>query len=294
MNRGALVAAALLALPGCRGAAPGGEPAGGPVAAAGDEQITPAEFERYLRRETGVGPAEIDGAAKKLLLEELIAEELLAFAAEGEGLTPPAEDVDAEVRQLQSLGAGGTPEELRHEALRRLRAELYERAVLAPAVRVQEDEVERTMSARADPGAGSVAFRQILAENRADAERARERVTRRGESFEDVAQQISVAPDKGTVQSRRLDQLPEPAASALRRLQPGQTSDVLALGDSFYLFRLEARVADPDPGRARERADARSRLEQDQLEKLRAARLAELASRHPVTAPGLPGQETTR
>jgi hypothetical protein len=281
--------AALLALllaaalgPGC-----GGKDGPAPASTSAPRSTTPSEsqLDRFLLRETGLDPRTIDPAARARLREELVAEALFADAAEAQGLYAPIDAIDDATRRLVALGAAGTPEELRADARRRVLAQIYETTVLMPEVRVEDAEIERELAATRPADRGEqVTFRQLLVDSRVKANAAYERLKRGRESFQDVAGQVSQAPDRGAIQTRPLTQLPEPAAKVLKKLRPGELSRPVEIEGSYYLFRLEGRRRPPAPG-AREREAARERVFERKFGALRVARLLELAAAAAVPVP---------
>ena len=281
-GRLALLALATLAAAGCGGRE---EPAPAPAPAPRAATLTEAQLDRYLLRETGLDPRTIDPAARTRLREELVAEALFADAAEAQGLYAPIDAIDDGARRLIALGAAGTPEELRADARRRVLAQIYETTVLLPEVQVDDAEVERELAASRPADRGEqVTFRQLLVDSRVKANAALERLRRGRETFQDVAGQVSQAPDRGAVQVRQLSQLPEPAAQALKRLKPGELSRPVEIEGSYYLFRLEDRRPPPGPG-AREREAARERVFEWKFGVLRAARIQALAAAAAAPAP---------
>ena len=268
-----LLAAALA--PGCGGK---DEPAPASTPAPRSTTLTESHLDRFLLRETGLDPRTIDPAARARLREELVAEALFADAAEAQGLYAPLDAIDDATRRLVALGAAGTPEELRADARRRVLAQIYETTVLMPEVRVDDAEIERELAASRPADRGEqVTFRQLLVDSRVKANAAYERLKRGRETFQDVAGQVSQAPDRGAIQTRSLSQLPEPAAKVLKKLRPGELSRPVEIEGSYYLFRLEDRRLPPGPG-AREREAARERVFERKFGALRAARLRELAA----------------
>ena len=275
MRRAARITLLALLAAGCSGRE---EPAPATTPAPRGTTLTEAQLDRFLLRETGLDPRTIDPAARARLREELVAEALFADAAEAQGLYAPIDAIDDATRRLVALGAAGTPEELRADARRRVLAQIYETTVLMPEVRVDDAEVERELAATRPAGRGEqVTFRQLLVDSRVKANAALERLRRGRETFQDVAGQVSQAPDRGAIQTRSLTQLPAPAAQVLKKLRPGELSRPVEIEGSYYLFRLEDRRLPPGPG-AREREAARERVFERKFGALRTARLQELAA----------------
>lgn len=287
MKKPAIVVAGLLIAACGRGNGPV------PVTRVGDREIPQGEFERFLRRETGLRVDQIDRAAKDQLREDLLAEVLLSREAERRGMKPPPDALAEEFALLQNLGGGGTPEELEREARRSILTRLYESAVLAPEVTLDPQMVNRLAAEKArGKGGEGVVFRQILAENLQAARKARERILR-GESFESVAQEISGTPDKGRKQHRQLALLPPSASQALKQLKPGDLSQPVDVGGNIYLFWLESRQPGPGKPDDRDRGEAEEELFRQNFTRLREARLAQLAGQENVRPPVIlkPGAE---
>jgi len=280
-----VVAVVAALLPGCRredGSARGIER----VRRVGERDLTDAEFRRYVLREIGVSVEGLDPAAVDRLWGEFLGEVLLARAAEREGIVPDPDAVDRELARLRELGAGGDREELLREARRRVLAGTYVERILAPRVTVTPEEVEAALP----PAEGSrtrhyVVFRQIRVEDEAAARQAWRRVTRGREPFDEVAREVSTAPDRGRLQQRDLAVLPGPVAEALRRLPVGGVSRPVPFDRAYYLFELEARNRDPDPGRARERREIEDRIFREKLDRLREATLERLAREEGIRLP---------
>lgn len=244
-----------------------------------------ARLDRFLLRETGLDPATIDPAARERLREELVAEALFADAAAGQGLYAPKQAIIDETRRMIALGSSAAASDLDDDARRHVLAQLYESTVLMPQVKVEEAETDEEVRSHAPQApVEQVLFRFILVDSPVKANAAYERLKRGRESFQDVAGQVSQAPDKGMVQARTLDQIPPAAAAVLKKLKPGEMSRPVGVEGSYYVFRLEERRPPPAPG-PRERESARDRVFERKYEALRTARLEELA-RAAAAAPG--------
>ncbi len=284
---GAAIVAAAWVTAGCRKAAEP-DPASRPdwIERIGDRLVDPGEFDRFLEREIGMAPAEIDAAVRARLYEDFLAEILFARAAARLGLHAPEQELATEIELLASIAPDQPPETVRREAERTVLAREYERQVLYREIQVGDDEVvqvlgkERRLSRR-----NVIVFRQIMVDTKEAAREAHRRITRGREPFDEVARQISQSGVGGELQQRRLDSLPQEASRVLERLPEGAISKPVEIGGMWYLFEVTARNYDPDPGREREREVARHRLFQEKLERARAARLAELARQENVRAP---------
>jgi len=285
---GACCLAVLFALlPGCRRdreARPAGRVR---VARVGDRALTEAEFRRFVVAR-GLDPAEVDPAALDRLWEEFLAEVLLARAAEREGIVPPESEIGHFREFMADVAPGIDPADGEREARRMLLARLYVERVLAPRVEVTPEEVEAALPARKrSRGRHYVVFRQIRLEDEKAAREAWHRVVRKKEPFDEVAREVSTAPDRGGLQQRDVDLLPPKVADVLARLPVGGVSRPVAFDGAYYLFELEARNRDPDPDLARERREIEDRLFREKLEHLVQETVRSLAREEGIRPPRL-------
>lgn len=261
----------------------------------GEFQLDDAALERHIRYETGMRPEDLDPLGRARLGEELLAEALLARGAELEKLTPAADALAAEVARLQAVvGATAPGERLQDDARRRVLARLYERQILVPQVVVKEQDVERAAQiAGGAAGGEQVVFRQLRVDTEAAAQQAQRDILA-GRAFDNLAAEVSTAPDRGRPLARSLSELPPAAAAALRGLREGGVSQPVNVDGAYYLFQLDARNAQADPSRSRDAV--RKQLWERGFEELRRRRVAELAEREGVRAPigAGPGEEQGR
>ena len=280
----------LLALGGCSSS--GSQtvaPKGTPVLTVGERELGRAEFERYLQREVGVEAGSIDPQAEKELYEEFYAEVLLARAAERAGFRVDTAALEAEIARLEGLRPPGSAEELKREARRRLLAQLYLEQVLAAEVTVEpEDVTARLGRPERHRRRDFIVYRQIAVGSEKEAKEVYRRVVRGKESFDAVARELSLTPDRGAIQQVPLAGLPDPVAGVLERLPEGKISRPVKVGDLVYLFEVDARNRESDPGRVRQRQEIEQRLLSEALETLRRQRLVQLAEEEGVRPPALP------
>ncbi|NJN64928.1 MAG: peptidylprolyl isomerase, partial [Acidobacteria bacterium] len=258
----------------------------GAVTRVGDREIGEPEFARFVQttqrsRARGHRRGRARGA-----LEELLAEVLLARAAERGGVSASHEAVETEFSSLRALAPDQDESVLRSEAERSALARAYVDQVIAAQVSVGDAEVDAALPPVPSAGAENVVFRHILVETEEQANEA-SRSLAAGESFDAVARRVSMAAGAGQPQQRRLDELPEEASRVLSSLPEGAVSKPIKIGDGYHLFQVDARNRDPDPGRARERAEVRHRLFREKLSQVRRARLDDLAREEGVRPPRL-------
>jgi len=205
------------------------------------------------------------------LEDELVVELLFARAAEREGLEVPETRVVALATEwLDAASSPLDPADAHSDARRALAALTFEQERIYPLAAVSDEEIEKALGpVPRDRARDHVVFRQIRTEERQAADSAHERVTKKRESFESVARDLSSAPDRGAVQQRLLSDLPGRAGDVLARLPEGSVSKPVEVDGVYFMFQLEARNRDPDPGRQRERESVRERLVREKLERVR-------------------------
>ena len=262
-----------------------------PTTALGDYPLDDAAVARYVRYATGLDPAQVDAAAKRRYAEDLLAETLVARAAERDRMQPAPEDIARAVAECEGALAGTAPAAaVRLDARRRVLAALYDLRVLWPRVTVSEQEVEARAGTLAAAAPDTVVFRAARFEEREAALRARKKAGA-GTAFE------SLVPGGGRSRPtrRRLAELPPEAAAALSAARPGATTGPVALDGAYYLFRLESKGGAGAVSRPADREAARRELRQRAFDTLRRELVVALArtERVPFPAPEHP-EDVTR
>ncbi len=249
-------------------------------------EIDEQDFELYLLHVVGTAELEdgtIDDEARRLLRDELRSEMLLAAEAERLGIEPAERRVLAELRVLEEIASGFEPGRRSRHARRAALADAYVGQQLVGRVVVGDEDVEAALGPSPRAAAREyVVFRQIRVIDRAAADEAYRRVVRQKEAFEEVAAEVTTAADGGAPQQRALSGLPERVAGVIARVPEGTVSRPVQHGDAWYLFQVEARLRDPDPGRDRRRQEVRDRLFRERLDALRDAVVARLAAGQPA------------
>ncbi len=189
------------------------------VAGIDGEGIHTAEFEGYLLRTVGERVEDLSSEVLSELFDDFLDEKLLARLAVARGVAsfddPPRYSVDR----------------------------LLETARLAdpPRARIQAFyEAHRGEFARPE----RVRLRQVLVEERQEAERALQELSR-GEDFEEVARRFSRDPsasfggDQGELARA---ELPPAFAELIFQLSPGQVSEIVAADYGFHIFEVVERL----------------------------------------------------
>ena len=203
------------------------------VATIGDRQLRYAEFEDYLEAQVGDQGQQLESRVLSGLLDEFLEERCLRAAAIEDGLVPPSATRQQIVR--------AAVESRRREA-------------------VSDSEIERFYAAHRDrfERPERLRLRQILVYERADAERALERL-RAGEAFAAVAADLSIDPaaqhggDQGYL---ALDDLPPAFVEPIAGLAEEQVSSVIATEYGFHIFQL----VDRQPGSILRLPEARDEI----------------------------------
>lgn len=227
-----------------------------PIATVDGSPIPRDEFVRLLISGRGV-----------TLLEQLVVLELARQAAEAEGLSVTADDVEYEHKQamaslLESVqgadgGAMGEDDGRRmldqilqgrgisqEEYRLGMERNAYLRKLASARLKVSEEQLQQEY--RQTYGE-RVVMRHIQVANQRDAEEVRRRLAA-GEDFGQLAERMSInritAPDGGLVEpfGREDPRFPEPLRSAAFRLEQGEVSKPMRIGSGFHIIRVEARL----------------------------------------------------
>jgi peptidyl-prolyl cis-trans isomerase C len=226
---------------------------------------TPPALERELPR------------VRRDLLERLIDRELMLAEAERSGIRP----TPAELERAEGPSRKGMPERefdatlaeagTDRESWRRTTGQdlVIEKlqAVLTASATVADAEVDAWIASHRDPRElpEQVRASQILVRTEADALEARRRILG-GESFADVARQVSLSPDAergGDLGLFARGQMPPEFDEAVFALPRGQLSEVVGSPWGFHLFLVT------------DRRPARPRTDQEVRAEVRAALLAQ-------------------
>jgi len=240
---------------------------------------------RFLLREIGLPPAEIDQRALPAYRRNLATEILFARAATRIGLEAEPAAVQAEQRLLRKLDPAADEDQLEREARRAVLARAYEAQVLARRIEVTSEEVESRLVARPRDERRTAVFRQIVVDEESEAREVHRRLAREGEPFEEVAKEVSTGPELGALQQVPMGHLPESVQRVLRRTPEGTVSRPVEIEGAHYLFEVQALNRDPDPARRREREEVRRRLFREKLDALREEHVGQLARSEGVELP---------
>jgi len=223
------------------------------VATVGGEPVPMKAFERYLADNSGDGEdeeAEQTNAIRSRLLDQMIEEQLLLRQAKGLGVTVSDAEVDDYLSQIgvsegEAEVSGGEGKEAFRDKVSQglILQKVKDKAVLSK-VEVTPGEVEDYLKKQPEAARvpRSVVLRQILIDDKSQADRLASQLAKEPSRFEALARENSVAPDKGQARAYTEEQLPVELREALFQLEPGQSSAVLENSGRYLIFQLVRKM----------------------------------------------------
>jgi len=223
-------------------------PAPDVVARIAQSEVRYSQFESYLERTVGDTGVALASDVLSKLFDQFLDEKLLVHLAQERGLVRGAASGGGHRRAIDALLLDG----VRGEAPQAEVAGYYEK--------------HREEFARPE----RVKLRQILAGDRATAERARQQIEA-GADFAEVARKLSRDPAAagGGYQGEvsRAD-LPEAFADVIFSLQPGEVSSVVPAEYGFHIFQVVARAPAEQVPLDQAREEILGRLRRERADRL--------------------------
>jgi len=207
------------------------------VARVADRMLTLADFKRYLERNAGTDLAQVNPEVASAMLDQWIDEVVLSEYAATHGIEVPAEAIAQSVRN----DAGSTVIEKRDEMRRQKLIMSLNADVAEPTDTEIHDEYDKHPNEF--KSGEEVHVRQILVHDENLANQIVERL-RKGERFEDLSSQYSLAPNAkkgGDIGYVSRGELPKMFEDVIFALKPGQISNVIRTDSSFHVFRIDDR-----------------------------------------------------
>ena len=207
------------------------------VARVADRMLTLADFKRYLERNAGTDLAQVNPEVASAMLDQWIDEVVLSEYAATHGIEVPAEAIAQSVRN----DAGSTVIEKRDEMRRQKLIMSLNADVPEPTDAEIHDEYDKHPNEF--KSGEEVHVRQILVHDENLANQIVERL-RKGERFEDLSSQYSLAPNAkkgGDIGYVSRGELPKMFEDEIFGLKPGQVSSVIKTESSFHIFKVADR-----------------------------------------------------
>jgi hypothetical protein len=261
------------------------------VARLGEESLTLAEFQAYLGTQlldAGLadGDAEGAGEVKSRLFDAFIEERLMLLEAERRGITVDEQEVetylgldefeeDAEPSELQDPG------ELARTRLmiEKLRDVVTGNLAVPSAAEIEayaEEHRERLLPER------RLELRALAFETEEEARRVYQEIRRRRMTFAEAVVLYESHPGEGLPLRVDWSNLSEELRAPLEELKPGRVSEPLEFHDSFYLFKVESWLREPEELERELRERARAELETLGREQAERELIEEARREHPV------------
>jgi parvulin-like peptidyl-prolyl isomerase len=288
---GVAAAVVLAAALGCRKGAETKGAAAPVVARVGDRAVTAADVYRGLYPQGKPAQAKVDPVLARRVLEQLVDRALILGWAGANGVKVPDADVEARLGLVAAdYGPRSFDSYLRSQGLNAatfrqiIRDDLTveaatEKAVVEKVSVSYEDVVTYYNTHPAEFEApAQYHLLQIITDDRAKADAALTKLSY-GATFEDVAREVSLSPDRhtgGDIGYAALDALPAEVAAVAKTLVPGTASGVIATPYGFEIVKvLNVRAAGPRP-LAEVRTDIEDRLRDEREARLYQSWLGEL------------------
>jgi parvulin-like peptidyl-prolyl isomerase len=243
----------LCAAAGCRRGEEGEAAGARVVARVGDRGITAAEVYRGLYPQGRPEDAKVDADAARRVAEQLVERALILAWAKDNGLKVSDGDVEARLRLIRAdFGArdfasylksqGLTPETFEEIVRDDVAVEAAIEAAVVEKVSVSYDDVVAYYNVRADEFEVPAEYhlKQIITEDKAKA-RASLAKLEYGATFEEVARELSMSPDRhmgGDVGYTTLDALPPEVGAVVKKLPPGRPSGIIETPYGFEIVKV--------------------------------------------------------
>lgn len=218
------------------------------AARVGSSAVRYDEFEAFLTRTTGRPGGALGARVLSQIFDQFLEERLLVELAASEGVAPRGSEPRVAIDAL-----------LKAQAAEAEQAEVDEREIAAYYA-AHRDEFSRPER---------VSLRQILAEDRQTAERARAAIVDKGADFAEVARRLSQEPATGAGGYQgelTRGELPPAFSDIVFRLKPQEVSPVVPADYGFHLFQVTRRLPAEVVPLAEARAEIRARIRRQRLD----------------------------
>jgi peptidyl-prolyl cis-trans isomerase C len=215
----------------------------------GEHQVMLSQFQNYIASIVEDQAPFAQGEVKAELLDQFIEEKLLLLAADEEGITVGASELDALAETVDpEVPVSGSDGTQKSKARSNLESHLRVRRLIDGKVlkdiHIAEEEIaayyETNRAYYKLPEAVDVS--QILVETETEANEIREKLATQPKSFEQLARERSIGPESvrdGNMGTFRRGELPPSFENEVFGLKKGRLSDVVETDFGFHIFRVD-------------------------------------------------------
>jgi parvulin-like peptidyl-prolyl isomerase len=257
----ALILASVVAHGACRTPADR-EPESDLIMALQDTQVTLTDFHHWVERNvTLTGYAELSPQARSRLLDQMIEEEILLYAAAEGGIHVGETEVDAYLDQLEAPRPS-VSEEFREDVRARLTIKRFREEILLADLTCDEKEVQEWYERHPEryEQAARYLIRHIFLDQESLIRKAEERLGA-GEPFETVSAGENRNPLGAQARWVREEDMPPILGEAVAQIEPGSHTPILQSPEGFHILML----LDKKEGGLPPIGQVRDRLETDLL-----------------------------
>lgn len=254
---GVSLALTLALLPACGLVRQGRQPG---IASISGEPVELADFQEYAAGVLTSDPdQETDAPSNELmsrLLDRFLEEELIIRAAGSRGITVDEREVTEALRDLQdpevaSTAKAGTDFDLQRRRMRRaLVTRKFREERILKGLSVSTEEVAAYYDAHKEEfqHLSRLVFRQILLDDPDQAKELRKELVKNPARFQEIAEEHSLAPDKGRSRAYESRDLPAEVLEAISDVPEGGLSKVATSALGVQIFLLEKREREREMG----------------------------------------------
>lgn len=247
----------LALLPGC-GLARQGREAG--IASISGELVNLADFQEYasdvLANEPDQESEQPTAELMSRLLDRFLEEELILRAAHARGMNVEEREVTEALRDLREPEVAVTAEQgsdfelLRRRMRRMLLTRKFREERVLKTLSVSAEEVAAYYDSRRDAfhQASRLVLRQILLDDTELANKLRRDLLKDPGRFQEVAEEWSLAPDRGRSRAYEASDLPAELIEAIAEVPEGGLSKVVTSATGIQIFLVEKREQEREMG----------------------------------------------
>ena len=243
-----------------------------PIAEIAGREIPLAAFQPVLNQGFEGEDSGISDAVKSRRFDQFLDEQVLLEEARRRSILASDEEVD---RVMANLGGAEPPDEQFREEIRTtITVEKLARIIVEETAEITADEEAAYYRAHRDDfdQPAMVLVRQILLEDSVAAFEIHMVLEEEPERFRELAEEVSISPDRGRRLAYTMDAIPEEAAKVLADLEIGEVSPVIERPPHYIIFLMEGAR----PRKSLSLEEARAQIRAHILEQKGAGAMARL------------------